>query len=171
MSNSIGMTDLPRSGWTLTGWHVLAALLGFFGVMIAANLVFVYLALTTFTGVETRDAYRKGIAYNARLEEARQLEKLGWQGKISWNAGHLEVVLSSREGDPIRGMSVKGSIGRPSTDKFDQAISFENAGSGHYRSEAIELAPGNWIVAIEAHDPVATDTARFRLKERLWLSQ
>jgi nitrogen fixation protein FixH len=171
MTKSTAMNDFESSGWTLKGWHVLAALLAFFGVMIGANLIFVYFALTTFSGVETSDAYRIGIKYNARLEEARQLEKLGWQGKISWQNGHLELVLTSEDGKPIRGVRVEGEIGRPSTDRFDQSVTFAEQGSGHYSSDQIQLEPGNWIVAVEAHDPLAAGTTRFRLKERLWLSQ
>lgn len=171
MNKSAAMNDFESSGWTLNGWHVLAALLAFFGVMIGANLIFVYFALTTFSGVETSDAYREGIKYNDRLEEARQLEKLGWQGKISWQSGHLELVLMSEDGKPIRGVRVDGEVGRPSTDRFDQAVTFTEQGSGRYNSDQIELAPGNWIVAVEAHDPLGADTTRFRLKERLWLSR
>lgn len=165
----------PRSdkpdGWTLNGWHVLASLLVFFGVMLAANGVFIYYAVSTFTGIETADAYRSGIAYNNRLEEARELDKLGWTGEIKPKDGRIELILKNASGAPVRGVRIDGKVGRPSTDSFDRAISFEDAGSGHYRSEQVELAPGNWIVAIEAHDPVrAGAPPRYRLKERLWLS-
>ncbi len=166
-----GLHETGHGGWTLKGWHVLVALLSFFGVMIAANMVFLYFAVTTFTGLETADAYRKGVAYNDRLEEARQFEKLGWQGKISAKDGHLEVTLLSQDGTPVRGLRVDGKAGRPATDRFDRTVVFEDAGSGRYQSEKIDLAPGHWIVAIEARDPVAKEVVRLRLKERLWLSQ
>lgn len=159
-------------GWTLTGWHVLAALLVFFGVMFAANGVFLYYAVSTFTGIETADAYRSGVAYNQRLEEARQLDRLGWTGEVKPKDGRIELVLKNASGTPVRGVRIEGKVGRPATDTFDRALKFEDAGSGIYRSEQVELAPGNWIVAIEAHDPVETGAPpRYRLKERLWLSQ
>ncbi len=171
MNTHEGLRATENGGWTLTGWHVLVALLTFFGVMITANMIFLYFAVTTFTGLETADAYRKGVAYNARLEEARQFEKLGWQGKISEKDGRLEVTLLSQEGTPIRGVRIEGKVGRPATDRFDRAVVFGDAGTGRYLSEKINLAPGHWIVAIEARDPVARDPIRLRLKERLWLSQ
>jgi len=171
MSIHEGLHETGPSGWTLSGWHVLVALLSFFGVMIAANMVFVYFAVTTFTGIETADAYRKGVAYNARLEEARQFEKLGWHGKIAEKDGRLEVVILSQDGTPVRGVRVGGKVGRPATDRFDQTVVFEHTGSGRYRTEKIDLAPGHWIVTIEAREPVSNEVVRLRLKERLWLSQ
>ncbi len=171
MNTHEGLRAGHQGGWTLTGWHVLAALICFFGVMIAANMIFLYFAVTTFTGLETSDAYRKGVAYNSRLEEARQFEKLGWQGKILEKDGRLEVTLLNQEGSPIRGVRVEGKVGRPATDRFDRAVIFGDAGTGRYRSEKIDLAPGHWIVAVEVRDPVTSDEIRLRLKERLWLSQ
>lgn len=170
-SNEIGNRS-GNDGWTLNGWHVLASLVAFFGVMIAANGVFLYFAVTTFTGIETADAYRKGVAYNASLEEARQLDKLGWQGTLKATSDRIEFVLKNADGQPVRGVRVEGRVGRPATDTFDQSVAFEDDGSGLYRSEPLQLAPGNWIVAVEAHDPVdAGSSPRYRLKDRLWLSQ
>lgn len=170
-SDQIGNRE-RHDGWRLNGWHVLASLIAFFGVMIAANGVFLYFAMTTFTGIETADAYRKGVAYNASLEEARQLDKLGWQGAMKVTSDHIELVLKNADGQPVRGVRVEGKVGRPATDTFDQNVAFEDAGSGIYRSQPLTLAPGNWIVALEAHDPVDNASApRYRLKERLWLSQ
>ena len=48
----------------LTGRHVLYMILGFFGVVLLANVVFVYLAMDTFTGLATEGAYVKGLSYN-----------------------------------------------------------------------------------------------------------
>ncbi len=164
--------QLRQDGWTLKGWHVLAALFAFFGMMFAANGVFLYFAFTTFTGIETSDAYRKGVAYNARLEESRQIGKLGWQSKVTAKKGMVELVLLSEEGKPVRGLKIVGKIGRPATDRYDSKLSFTEAGDGIYRAKNLTLAPGNWMVTLEASDPVATNASpRFRLKERLWLSQ
>lgn len=165
-------TEISNSGGPLKGWHVLAALLAFFGTMIAANGVFLYFAVTTFTGIETNDAYRKGVAYNARLEESRQIDKLGWQAKVTAKSDRVELVLLTEDGKPVRGVKINGEIGRPATDQFDVELTFAEAGEGIYRAENITLAPGNWMLSLEARDPIATDKSpRFRLKERLWLSQ
>lgn len=166
------MTNPNEPAWTLKGWHVLVALLIFFGAMFIANGLFVYYALESFSGVETQDAYRKGIAYNKTLAEGRRYERLGWHGKIISKGPNLELNLAAEDGTPVRGKKVFGTIGRPSTDKFDRQIAFKDEGSGRYVVENANLKPGNWVVTVEVHDSISMDKApRFRLKERLWLSQ
>jgi nitrogen fixation protein FixH len=55
-----------------TGRQVLIWLLGFFGVCMAVNGFFVYIAVTTNWGVVDENAYQTGLHYNALLEEARK---------------------------------------------------------------------------------------------------
>lgn len=172
MSYTDNMTNENDAGFRITGWHILGALVAFFGVIITVNVIFLYYAVTTFSGIETEDAYRKGVAYNARLEEARQLDRLGWQGRITaTKEGRIEFTLLKDDGAPVRGVDVEGRIGRPSTDRFDADLVFTDIGSGRYVADKAGLAPGNWIVSLEASDPLDKTAPRFRIKERLWLSQ
>lgn len=167
------LPDDKSAGWRLNGWHILGAMVAFFSVIIAVNVLFLYYAVTTFSGVETNDAYRKGIAYNERLAEARQIEKLGWQGKlVAGKDRTIELTLLSAEGVPVRGVDIAARVGRPSTDKFDGDIAFVASDDGRYIADAKSLAAGNWIVTVEVTDATNRDaTPRYRLKERLWLSQ
>ena len=43
----------------------------------------IYKALTTFGGVETPDAYRKGLAYNQRIAAEEAQAGLGWHDELS----------------------------------------------------------------------------------------
>lgn len=164
------------SGWRLTGWHVLGALFAFFGMMVTANVIFVYFAVTTFTGVETEDAYRKGLAYNQQLSAAERQASLGWTGAFGAegpdSAKVITLKLEARDGTPVRGLKVDGRIGRPSTSKFDRDLTFTYQNNGRYEAGPLELAPGQWIVAVEAKDAVSSQADRsFRLKDRLeWQS-
>ncbi|MHA1599926.1 MAG: FixH family protein, partial [Alphaproteobacteria bacterium] len=45
----------------LTGRHVLIMVLAFFGLVIAANVIFVVLAWQSWSGLSTDDAYRRGL--------------------------------------------------------------------------------------------------------------
>ena len=71
-------TPEPQSR-PITGRKVLWMLLGFFGVMMAVNGIFVYLALSSFSGLETVNAYVKGLDYNATLRRGAAQKALGWQ--------------------------------------------------------------------------------------------
>lgn len=161
----------PTKQWTLNGWHVLYGLFAFFGVMIAVNMLFLYFALTTFTGIETDDAYRKGIAYNVRLDEGRKLQQLGWGGKFAFANDRVEVRITDPAGEPVRGLQLEGRIGRPATDKYDTDLVFTDVGNGLYAANPKSLDSGNWIVTVESRQPLQPGgDIRFRLKDRLWIS-
>ena len=172
MSMMDTMTNPKDPTWTLKGWHVLVTLLVFFGVMFAVNGLFLYYALDTFSGIDTKDAYRKGIAYNQTLEEGRRYDRLGWQSKLIAKGANLELTLTSEDGTPVRGKKITGKVGRPSTDKFDHPVTFTDKGDGIYVADNVNLAAGGWIVSADVYEAVSPDnTPRFRIKERLWLSQ
>ncbi|MDP6343656.1 MAG: FixH family protein, partial [Alphaproteobacteria bacterium] len=59
-----------RAERPLTGRDVLWLLLGFFALIIVVNGIFVVLALNSFSGVSTENAYRQGLAYNQTLQAA-----------------------------------------------------------------------------------------------------
>lgn len=157
-----------RGGFT--GWHALAILCAFFALMFAVNGVFVYFAVTTFTGVETVDAYRKGLAYNETLSDARRLQGFELSGTLSQADDRLVVEVLHKDGKPVSGLKLDGKVGRPSTDTFDRKVAFEEIKAGRYRTEKLGLPQGNWIVAIEGVD-ANSRAPRLRIKERLWLSR
>ena len=52
------------------------ACIAFFGVMVLVNAIFLYLAVSTFSGGDASNAYRKGLHYNETVEAAkRQAER------------------------------------------------------------------------------------------------
>jgi nitrogen fixation protein FixH len=154
----------------ITGKHVLAMCLGFFGVMLAVNMVFVFLAVTTFNGGEGGKAYQTGLDYNQTIAAARAQEQLGWSHKIeAATAGRITVLLADRAGAPVTALSVSGEMGRPTADKFTRALAFQEVRPGAYAAEAGALNEGNWVVSLAARGKPETDTILYRAKERLWL--
>ena len=159
---------LPKGAWT--GRHVVIALVAFFAVIFAINGLFLYFAITSFSGVETDNAYRRGVAYNAVLDEARREARLGWTATLSADGGVPRLVLKDAAGAPVTGAAIAGKVGRPSVDKFDRPVTFAEQAGGQYVMQGEALAAGRWIVALDARDGVASDRV-FRLKERLWVSR
>lgn len=109
----------------LDGRHVLAGLIAFFAVVAFANAIFVYFALTTFGGIDTEDAYRRGLAYNATIAEAYQQSALGWQTSLTYDnaKGALRLTIADREGGPVAGLSISGRLSRPATSRQDLTFS------------------------------------------------
>jgi nitrogen fixation protein FixH len=156
---------------TITGRHVLIAVLVFFGLVIAANGAFVFLALDTFTGVSTEDAYRRGLAYNETLREAADQRALGWRAAVEGTVvdegrARIAVTMSDRAGRPLEHLAVTGMLRRPTQDGFDRALELARVGPGRYAAEVDLPLAGQWDLELEA---VSREGKRFRIEERLWL--
>lgn len=153
----------------LRGSHVLMALGGFFGLMLAANVTFIYMAVSTFDGTE-RNAYETGLKYNARIEAAKAQDALGWSHKVALGTDGAVTLSISHDGAPIRGLAIEGEISRPATQSISQTLVFEQAETGAYRAATKGLEPGTWIVTANARKAAVRDGgAAYQLKERLWL--
>ena len=138
----------------LRGWHVLAALLAFFGAVIAVNATFIALALGSFPGEDVRRSYLQGLQYNDTLAERRTQAALGWQANAALrNDGSgavLEVTLRGRDGASISTAAVSGDLQWPTTSALDRAVVFEPAGAGRYVARLGELPPGRWRLRAHA---------------------
>jgi nitrogen fixation protein FixH len=155
----------------ITGRHVLIGLLGFFGIMLLANGVFVYFALSTFNGLENPNAYRDGLHYNQRIAAAEKQAALGWSHRLALNeAGRLELTIRDREGGAVFGLAVTGEIRRPVGDGPAHSLALNEIGDGLYAAAPAGLEPGNWIVSLDALPARGGGEATaYRIKERLWL--
>ncbi len=58
-----------------SGWWVLWMFLGLFSVFLSVDAYFVYMALSTHTGLVVENAYEVGLNYNEIIEKAEELNK------------------------------------------------------------------------------------------------
>jgi nitrogen fixation protein FixH len=156
----------------LKGHHVLMALVGFFGVMLIVNAIFVYFALATFSGGDTSNPYRKGLDYNETLAAAERLAARGWQTEIGYDdqAGRLSIRVRDRAGEPVTGLGLAAAVSRPATDKEDRAVGLTEAEPGVYAAE-IRLTPGVWVISVAPSVETDPGTPAYRLKHRLFVAE
>ncbi|MEM8744520.1 MAG: FixH family protein [Pseudomonadota bacterium] len=164
------MTAKNNSSKPLTGRHVFLGLVGFFGVMLIANGIFLYYALGTFNGFETKNAYKRGLNYNARISADAAQSARGWQAVAGHDSGTGELLLEVRDrsGAGLAGLTISGEIRRPVTDREDQAVSFRETSPARYTAPA-KLTAGQWVLSVEMREPGAAGEPSFRLKKRLWV--
>lgn len=62
-----------KDGW----WYPYIFVAGF-AVVVTANLIMMYFATSSFTGLETKSAYERGNAYNAQIAAQEAQDRLGW---------------------------------------------------------------------------------------------
>jgi nitrogen fixation protein FixH len=152
---------------TIKGRHVLLGLIGFFGLMLVANGLFVYFALSTFAGTDS-DPYRRGLRYNETLAAAERQEELGWQGAASYDAktGELTLGLTNESGVPVAGKKLRVTVSRPVTATDDRSFALTEQESGRYVAH-VELEAGQWIIAATTDDETEGTSATFQMKQRL----
>ena len=149
------MSNPDRKRATAAGSWIPWVFIGLFGVVLIANGTMIAVAISTFTGMETVSAYKKGLSYNKRLAAAEMQEKLGWQASLNAKAGEgdamiITFVLDDKEGAPIAAADVRARFERPLQDGLDQTVTFDEAKSGRYRATVDLPLKGQWEVALTA---------------------
>lgn len=152
----------------LTGRHVLAMVLAFFGVMIIANAAFVIVAVKSFPGESEKKSYLQGLQYNNVLAKRATQAALGWRAEISRiettvNGGLLEVRFFNARDAKLSGLTIKGEMRRPADDDADRALLFHETAPGVYQAATAPLAAGAWDVSGTA-ESISGDAFDFRAR-------
>lgn len=131
----------------LTGKHVLAITVAFFGVIIAVNTVLAVKAVSTFPGLEVENSY---VASQTWDKEMAAQKALGWQLAEDYDetAQELRLTFTDSAGQPVQVQALKVLVGRPTEAKDDTYPDFTRE-AGVYVAKAA-LAPGKWMLHIEA---------------------
>lgn len=155
----------------IEGRHVLLALLGFFGIMFLVNGVFLYYAVGTFNGFETREAYKTGLTYNARIASDSAQTARGWQPVARYESAGRQLVVEVRnaQGHLVAGLTVSGEIRRPVTDRQDRPVKLQEVAPGRY-AVPVALNAGQWVFSAQMAEAGSSAIA-YRLKQRLWVKE
>ncbi len=144
----------------ITGRHVLFMMLGFFAAIVAVNGIFTYFAVASFSGLETEQAYLKGLDYNRTLTAAAQQRDRGWQvvlqeGQEAAAEGEgrlhrFDLSYLSPQGEPLEGLAVLLELRRPGSESGDRRVSLADLGEGRYGGLVELPAQGQWKIRAEA---------------------
>jgi nitrogen fixation protein FixH len=164
------MTSFPkvRLPQQVTGRTVLVALVAFFAVVFAANLTLATFAVTTFGGVETKNAYQAGLAYSREIAAARAQEARHWKivavlSPLRADGVTVEVTAKDGAGLPLVGIDLIAAFAHPADRRQDRVVPLNATGSTAYRGR-VEIGPGQWDLVVEA----SRDGERmFRSKSRV----
>lgn len=126
----------PRDKW-IPRYFVM-----FFAVIALVNGIFVYMAVSTQTGMVVDQPYKKGLAFNETLKKAKA--QLSLEHKVSYNNGVLRWTL------PINTASVTASIMRPVQEGYDFNVPLMHIGGGVYEANPTMPLPGAWTVKLSA---------------------
>lgn len=147
--------------------HAIAIFVGALAIVLAVNTVFVTLALRSFPGEDAPKSYLQGLHYNDTLADRAGQRALGWTA-TAWLSGDpsdqlVQVRITDAQGAPLDGLSLTGTLRRPTVGKLDQALTFRAIGDGRYTARVSNLASGQWTLSVRA----ATPSAHFDIEKRL----
>ena len=140
-----------------TGYHMLAIMLGFFGVVITVNMVMATLASRTFGGKVVENSYVAGQQFNGWLAAARTQERLGWQTSLSLDPARRVAIAAAGRDGPLTGVRILAIARHPVGRAPDVTLNFRETAPGRYRSLG-QLPPGRWNVHLEVRR--GADTSR-----------
>jgi nitrogen fixation protein FixH len=156
-------TSNASQPFRLTGWHVLAAVVAFFGVIIAVDGLFIAAAYRTFPGQVSVTPYEDGLAYNQRMAQQRAQTALGWRVAVSLEAGGLTIQVADKAAAPVAGLALSGALSRPATDAGRLPLIFTELAPGRYEAQ-VAPGPGAWDLMLTGR---AKDGAVLEAERRL----
>ena len=143
----------------ITGWHMTAILVSFFGVVMAVNFTMAYFATSTFGGIQVQNSYVASQKFNGWLARAERANALGWQAAASLeDSGRVRVIASGPGARARLAATARHPVGRMP----DMALTFSLQPDGSYLSREI-LAPARWILRLE----LSEDASVWRREVRL----
>ncbi|WP_421877922.1 FixH family protein [Pacificispira sp.] len=126
----------------------------FFAVVLTANGIMIWIALSSWTGLETKNHYLKGVDYNQTLQDVRTQEALGWtvQSNIApvvapdGPPGRFDVVLvlTDRADSAISGAQVEVRLERPTHHGIDVRATLTETAPGRYAAQVDVPVAGQW---------------------------
>ncbi len=142
-----------------TGWHMLAMMVAFFGVIIAVNITMARIAIGTFGGVVVENSYIATERFNGWLEQAEAQEKLGWEISPALDADRHVAVTTSQTPDALL---ITGWARHPLGVADERQLVFAREADGSFRSTDA-LPEGRWVLRISA----SADGHEWRSEEEL----
>ena len=147
------------TGFRLTGRMVLLILIAFFGVVIVVNLFMAYVAVNTFSGLQSQRPYETGLEFNRTIKNAGVQQEQHWQvtshyermadGRVS-----LKLSLRDKNGQPVDGTTSKVSLLSPVNALRDVVFDLSPQGAGDFTGTAVADA-GQWDLVIEVKQGTA----------------
>jgi nitrogen fixation protein FixH len=143
-------------GWLVgsNGWIPLLFVAGFL-ILFAVTGNFVRLALSTFPGLVTTNAYERGLAYDDVIAAEQAQAEQGWQMQIiapefSGEGQMAAVALTDRYGEPLAGGTVIMMAERMTRYAQQVRTPLTDVGGGRYEAPVAFPISGRWFVSVLA---------------------
>ncbi|SCA56465.1 Integral membrane protein linked to a cation pump [Candidatus Terasakiella magnetica] len=141
------------------GWWYPWIFVGFFAVIITVNGIMMFFAYDSWTGLETKDHYLKGLAYDNNVAGAKAQAALGWDVKIDVSPLEsvdlqrkvaYQVTFLDHNKKPVKGLKAHIFFIRPTSEGLDVDEPVDMTGDGVVSGEIVLPVPGQWDTRVHA---------------------
>lgn len=142
-------SDFRPGGRPFTGRKFLWTILGFFGVVIAANAAMAWFALRDFRGVVVDSGYVASQSFNADRAALEEQAARGWALDLTAPGGAPLLSARLADGAPIDRLRIEATALRVADGRADRPLTMIETAPGLYAAQET-LAPGKWRIALAA---------------------
>lgn len=147
-------SDYEAGGRPLTGWKVLAMIVGFFVAVGAVNGVMIFKAIGTFSGEVTPHPYERGLAYNKEIAQAREQAARDWKvdvtlSRTSPDASEIRVIARDANGAEVSGVEMSALFAAPADLAKDLRLKLAETAPGRYAA-VVKLPKGQRDLVLTA---------------------
>lgn len=142
-------TQSEKPSFVFTGWHMLGAMLLFFGTIITVNFTMAYYASSTWSGLVVKNTYVASQEFNGKAAGIRSMLATGIKGKLDVKGDQIRYALTLPGDEPVNADKVTAHFKRPVGEHQDFITELQPAGAGIYEARR-EVLKGHWIVEMIA---------------------
>lgn len=141
------------------GWWYPWLFVGAFGIIITVNGIMAYIAVDSWTGLETKSPFQRSQTFNVDLAQKTAQAKLGWAALGSFEAsptaeqpraGFMRLVMKDADGAGLSGLTIDAMAKRPTHEGYDQPLNFIERGAGLYVAPITFPLAGQWDFDVTA---------------------
>lgn len=154
--------SMTSEGKEFTGRHMWFVVSGFFGVVIAVNVLMAVVSSTSWTGLVVQNSYVASQEFEDKRIANEAQQAAGWAPTLTYAGGRAELRIVDGTGKPVDLGDVTLKVNRPVGGHDDQTVSFARMGDGHYEA-ALALGHGVWDALVQAPE---TSKGPFELHQR-----
>lgn len=157
------MTTTPRPArGEFTGRHMLLAIVGFFGVIIAVNITMAVVSSVSWTGLVVPNSYVASQEFETKRLAHIAQQEAGWRASLGYAGGTALLSVVDAAGVPVDLGEPMLQINRPVGGHDDQRVALSRRPDGVYAGP-VTLGPGVWEARVSIQD---TPLGPFELHER-----
>lgn len=155
-------TQSSDDGRRFTGRHMAIVMVGFFGTIIAVNLVMATLATRTFNGLVAKNGYVASIDFAQDTRNRKAAAALGWDVVVTGTPDGVTMQLVGPDG--LLDASVKGTVNAVLGRGDTTPLNFAPDADGSYFAP-VSLSRGDFVVRTQIAD--GTDSLAWRAVVRV----